>query len=204
MAWKKIAPTASHMGGAWERQIGTAKRIFASMMKSSPRLLNNESFCTLMTEVESIVNSRPLTLLNINDPESLPLTPNHLLTMKSKVVLPPPGVFQKNDMYCRKRWRAVQFMANLFWDRWRKEYLSDLQARSKWTAEKRNFEIGDVVLIKDEDTTRNKWPMGVVKNTYPGDDKLVRTVDIKTSTGAVWKRPIHKLVLLVETDEHSV
>ena len=80
MAWKKIAPTASHMGGAWERQIGTAKRIFASMMKSSPRLLNNESFCTLMTEVESIVNSRPLTLLNINDPESLPLTPNHLLT----------------------------------------------------------------------------------------------------------------------------
>ena len=97
--WNRIAPTASHMGGSWERQIGTVKRILGAMLKDPGRLLDNESFGTLMTEVEAIVNSRPLTLLNINDPESQPLTPNHLLTMKSKVVLPPPGIFQKNDVY---------------------------------------------------------------------------------------------------------
>ena len=157
-----------------------------------------------MTEVEAIVNSRPLTLQDLNDPECLPLTPSHLLTMKSKVILPPPGVFQKADMYCRRRWRAVQFLANTFWERWRKEYLSSLQMRSKWTSIRRNFEIGDVVLIKDEDITRNKWPMGIISQTFPSADGLIRSADVKVASGAIWKRPITKLVLLIETpaEEH--
>ena len=57
MEWKRIAPTASHMGGAWERQIGTIKRILSSMLKPLPKPLSNESFCTLMIEVEAIVNA---------------------------------------------------------------------------------------------------------------------------------------------------
>lgn len=52
----------------------------------------------------AIVNSRPLTVDNIHDPESLePLTPNHLLTMKSRVILPPPGNFQRTDLYAKNR-----------------------------------------------------------------------------------------------------
>ena len=82
--WSRIAPTASHMGGSWERQIGTVKRILSAMLKDAARPLDNESFETLMTEVEAIVNSRPLTLIDINAPESQPLTPSNLLTMKSK------------------------------------------------------------------------------------------------------------------------
>ena len=57
-----------------------------------------------MTEVESIVNSEPLSIDNLcsaDAPE--PLTSNHLLTMKPKVLLPPPGNFQRADVYCHKR-----------------------------------------------------------------------------------------------------
>ena len=169
------------------------------MLKSQSELLNNESFCTLMTEVEAIVNSRPLTLEDINNPESMPLTPNHLLTLKPKVVMPPPGVFQKGDLYCRKRWRVVQHLANIFWNRWRKEYLQSMQTRSKWTEQKRNFETGDVVLLKDQDAIRNRWPMGVIVNTFPGEDGLVRTVEVRIASGSVLKRPISKLVLLLES-----
>ena len=139
--WEKNTPRASHMGGVWERQIRTIRSILTSLLKSHDSVLNSESFNTLVKEVECIVNSRPLDVQNINDPDSELLTPNHLLTLKSKVVLPPPGVFQKDDLYCRRRWRVIQHLANEFWDRWRKEYLANLQERKKNTEEKRNFQV---------------------------------------------------------------
>ena len=67
----------------------------------------------------------------------------------------------------------------------------------------RNFQIGDVVIIKDDEVTRNKWPMGVVIGTFPNTDNLVRSVNVKVSTGAIWKRPITKLVLLMESTDDT-
>ena len=65
-------------------------------MKSHDGALNDESFNTLIKEeVEFIVNSRTLGVQNINDPDSELLTPNHLLTLKSKVVLPHLGYFKE-------------------------------------------------------------------------------------------------------------
>lgn len=79
-------------------------------MREHGRGLDSESLRTLITDVECIINSRPLTT-PFCDPDDLdPLTTNHILTMKSKVVLPPPGNFQK-DVYLRKRWRIVQYLA---------------------------------------------------------------------------------------------
>ncbi len=129
--WKKNTPAASHTGGVWERQIRTIKSVLMSLIKSSPRVLDSETLHTFLVEAESIVNSRPLTLENLSDPESKPLSPKQILTMKSRVVSPPPGVFQKADVYCRKRWRISQHMANMFWSRWRKEYLPLLDIQSK-------------------------------------------------------------------------
>ena len=75
--------------------------------------------------------------------------------MKSKVILPPPGKFSKDDLYCKKRWHRVQHIANEFWIRWRKEFLTSLQQRQQWTEMRRNFEINDVVLLKT-DANRNQ------------------------------------------------
>ena len=52
-----------------------------------------------MCEAEEIGNSRPLTVNQLTYPESPePLTPSHLLTIKSKVLLSPPGKFEPADM----------------------------------------------------------------------------------------------------------
>jgi hypothetical protein len=67
----------------------------------------------------------------------------------------PPGVFEKTDNYCRRRWRQVQCMADLFCRRWIKEYLPLLQERQKWHEVKRNLKIGDVVLVVDSSATRS-------------------------------------------------
>ena len=202
--WERNPPSASHMGGVWERQIRTIRAILSSLIKNHPVKLDDESFRTLLCEAENIVNSRPLTPENLNDVSSKVLSPANILTMKSRVVLAPPGVFQKGDAYCRKRWRAVQYLANQFWAQWRKEYLLSLQKRVKWSSPKRNFQPDDVVLVKDDDVSRNQWPMGrVVSVEKSSCDGLVRAVNVYcASTGSTLKRPIHKLVLLVGADEN--
>ena len=104
------------MGGVWERQIRSVRNVLASLLESHGTQLDDESLRTFMIEAEAIVNCRPLAVNTINSsqyPE--PLTPNHLLTMKSKVVMPPPGHFQRTDLYLNKRWRRVQYLANEFW-----------------------------------------------------------------------------------------
>ena len=163
--WHKNPPFASHMGGVWERQIRSARAILASMLKTHGKSLDDESLLTLMTEVEGILNSRHLTVEMINDPSSFqPLAPANILTMKSKVVMPPPGKLLRPDLY-RRRWSRVQHIANEFWSRWRKEYLQSLQERQKWNTRRRNFVIGDIVLLKTMDVSRNKWPMAKVAAT---------------------------------------
>ena len=130
-------PTASHFGGVWERQIRTVRNTLSSMLRDHSESLNDESFRTFLAEAECIVNSRPLTVDNLNDPTSLPICPMNILTGKTRVVLPPPGTFQRADVYCRKRWRQVQHLANEFWNRWRKEFITTLQPRQKWNDAKR-------------------------------------------------------------------
>ena len=110
--WKPNPPAASHMGGVWERQIRTVRVILTSLMKEFGHTLNDESFRTLLTEAECIVNSRPLTLPS-SDPTELqnPISPSNILTMKSKVVMPPSGDFH---LYLRKRWKRVQYPVDVF------------------------------------------------------------------------------------------
>ena len=101
--WHKNPPFTSHMGGVWERQIHSACAILASMLKTHGKSLDDESLLTLMTQVEGILNSRPLTVEMINDPSSFqPLAPANILTMKSKAVMPPLGKFLRPDLYCRR------------------------------------------------------------------------------------------------------
>ena len=89
---------ASHMGGVSERQIRITRKVLSGLMEEYGHCLDEESFRTLMCEVEAIINSRPLTTVSGEPGDLEPLTPNHILTTKSTVILPPPGKFQQNDV----------------------------------------------------------------------------------------------------------
>ena len=147
----------------------------------------------------------------LNDPLTAePLTPNHPLTMKSKIILPPPGKFQRPYLYCWKRWRRVQYSTNEFWTRWKKKFLRTLQERRKWGGQQRNISIGDVVLIKEDNSPRNSWQLGLAIETIPSNDGLVRKVKVSVGTTNLNRMgqrdrplqtlecPIHKLVVLYE------
>ena len=200
--WRRNPPESSHKGGVWERQIRSAKNVLNNLLRKHPARLNDEALYTFLTEVESIVNSRPLTVDNLGDESVDALSPFNLLTMKSKLVLQPPGKFEEADIYCRKRWRTVQYLADVFWSRWRREFLSSLQCRQKWKNPSRNTEVGDIVLIKESHCCRNQWPIGKVTQVYPGEDGLVRTVQVRTAANKQpLTRSVAKIVLLVEHSE---
>lgn len=213
LIFKKNVPNASHMGGIWERQIRTVRNVLSCLLHQHGSQVNDEELRTFLCEVAAIVNSRPLTVQNVNDPLSAdPLTPNHLLTMKSKVILSPPGQFQRVDLYSQRRWRRIQYLANQFWSRWRKEYLQTLQVRSKWVRPRRNSSVGDVVLILDNNLPRNEWSVGRIVEANPDQDGLVRKVKVvvgmpqlddkgkRHETLHYLERPVHKLILLCETE----
>ena len=199
-------PHASHMGGAWERLIRTVRSVLSALLRDHGTQLDDESLRTLMTETECVVNSRPLTVSNLTEPNTLePITPNHLLTCKAEVVLQPPGTFDRPDLYSRKRWRRIQYLTNQFWLRWRKEYSNMLQCeRKKWTHERRNSKVGDIVVVRDEGLARNNWPLGKIVDVFPSDDGLIRKVRLLVSDGgklSYVNRPIHKLILIVEKED---
>ena len=60
---------------------------------------------------------------------------------------------------------------------------------------KRNFHVGDIVLVADDNVARNQWALGRVENLLPGADGLVRTVEVRAKR-ATRKRPVTKLCLL--------
>ena len=190
--WTFNPPGASHMGGSWERMIRTVRQVLSGLFNMHTRL-SDEMLDTLFCEVESIVNSRPITKVSDSIDDAEPLTPNHILLLRG---CPPvsPGSFSDGDLY-RRRWRVVQHLADTFWCRWIREYLPELQKRSKWQESRRNVKVGDLVLILDESTPRGLWPMGLVTEVIVSQDQLVRSVRVKTKA-STFLRPLSKIVLL--------
>ena len=157
----------------WERCIQKTCKVMKVLSQDQP--LHGKGLLTLLCEVESIIDGRPFTKVSDNprDPEAL--TPNHLLLLRSGPTLP-LGSFAKDDNFSRHRWRQVQYLADVFWHRWVREYLPTL-------------------LVPDESTPRCLWPLGRVLEVHQSrDDGLVRSVKVKTRT-SVLTRPIEKRVL---------
>ena len=189
IVWKFSPPTGAHFGGIWESQVKVAKRLLSNLM--GEQTISDEDLATLACQVEQIMNSRPLTRVSddINDLDAL--TPNHLLLLRPDTDLP-VGPTVSQDLYCRKRWKQIRHLSDKFWKRWTREYLTNLQKRSKWQEDYQNFKIGDLVLVVDELRSRGKWPLGKVVNCFPSKDGRVRVVQVKTANG-LFTRPIVKL-----------
>lgn len=201
--WRFNPPHASHMGGMWERMIGVARCILDAMLLDvRNRNLTHKVLVTLMAEVAAIINSRLIVSVSADPDSPLILTPSILLTQKTGNV---SGTFPQDleikDMY-KSQWKCVQVLAETFWNRWRKEYLPNLQTRCKWHDRCANVKEGDVVLLKDLNVARNDWPTALVQQVFPGSDGLVRKAElrvIKRDTGkaATYIRPVSDMVMLI-------
>ncbi|XP_065094804.1 uncharacterized protein LOC135715461 [Ochlerotatus camptorhynchus] len=198
--WKLNPPYAPHMGGIWERLVRSVKTGLAYMeLSKNP---NEETLVTALAEVESMVNSRPLTYLPIDSEECAALTPNHFLLLSSSGVVQPAVQPIEENMALRSNWKQVQVMLDRFWVRWIREYLPVISRQPKWFGEVTSINIGDLVVVVNE-SVRNSWIRGRVTRVYPGRDGRVRSADVQTSAG-IMRRPATKLAILDVAREGSI
>ena len=50
---------------------------------------------------------------------------------------------------------------------------------------------------------RGLWKKAIVHEVHPSQDNLVRSFTIRDKDGYLYKRPVHKLCLIVTKDEHE-
>lgn len=86
-------PSASHMGGIWDHQICAVHCAMSGILDKNDVQLDDESFRTFLCVCKAMVNTRLVNPDSLSHPDRTdPLTVDHLSTMKSKIVLPPPGM----------------------------------------------------------------------------------------------------------------
>ena len=171
--------------------------------------MTDDVLSTLMCEVDNVLNSRHLTPVtnDIDDLEAL--TPNHILKLRLNVQFP-PGIFNNDDVYLRRKWKQIQYLAEIFWSIWWKEYLPLLIERQKWTVARRSLSVGDLVLVVDQLLPRNFWYLGR-RISVRVSQGYIRSATIKVSrckNGNDFKmetttldKPITKLVLLRSVED---
>ncbi len=195
--WEFIPPKAPHMGGVHERLVGAMKRTLYHMFRPNTAP-TSEQFVTMVTAVEGILNSRPITCVSTDHQDLEPITPSHFLGSApyQQLAEPPGGAWDT-----RMQWRMVQDRLDKLWRRLVREMKGNLQIPKKWLKDGRNFREGDVVVVMEE-KQRGVWPLGKIIRTEPSKDGIVRKVHVLTG-GITVRRPANIMMLLVPAREGS-
>ncbi|XP_052787361.1 uncharacterized protein LOC128222416 [Mya arenaria] len=195
---------APWMGGFYERLVGLVKR---SLRKTIGRnLLTEMQMQTLIKEIESVINTRPLTYVGDDVNSMITLTPSSFLTLNPKIGIPSVDIdsdtdytpYESSAQKLLQIWKKGQKLLNSFWKMWREEYLLSLRERTQTKLKSHRIQshflprVGDVVLIKD-DVPRGCWKFGKIKDLIKSCDGQTRSAKVQTHTGRVIGRPLNLL-----------
>ncbi|XP_077491913.1 uncharacterized protein LOC144102539 [Amblyomma americanum] len=169
--WKFIVERGPWWSGFYERLVGLTKQALKKTLGRG--YLTLEEMTTTLTEVEAVLNSRPLTHVYSESNEPEPLCPAMFLTGKRLTSLP---ALQRKEIaaltcdhlrHISTRDKALEG----FWKRWCSEYLKELQlTHSKGDQRGRQVDIGDVVLLKEALQPRQMWKLGMIERAFTGRD----------------------------------
>ena len=202
--WRFVPERSPHFGGLWEAAVKSMKTRLRRIVNDNVKL-TFEEMSTVISQIESCLNSRPLIPLSHTNDEGTSdvtvLTPGHFLIGCPLMAL--PDLTDPNrSISSLRRWDLCQALVRHFWDTWSKEYIITLNKLTKWTNRSRNAQVGDIVLLKDETLFPTRWPLARITEVHPGKDDLVRVVTLKTEKGT-YKRPITKIVVLIPQTNDS-
>ena len=194
--WSFTAQRSPWWGGWWERLIRSIK---SSLKKTFGRhSLTRTELETTLHEVESCVNSRPLTYVSDEADAESPFTPAHFLLGHAGGFYErstPTPVAYGSDLALRFATR--QSLLDKFWEIWSSDYIRNLPP---WRGAQGKCDLweGSVVLVQDDQQPRLRWPLGVITQLFPYSDGVVRTVEVKTAPGKLVRSipRIHDLEIL--------
>ena len=207
--WRFNLSRSPWWGGFFERMIGMVK----TTLKKTLGLANLtvSELQEVLLDIEFCLNNRPLTYQTDQLDDEV-LTPNHLVHGRRIKPIREEEIFSDEDKIpARKRLRYLQKCREKYWKRWSREYLTSLREYHKIHLGGCNeITVGDIVLVKDENLTRNKWKLGKVLHIIRGRDGIERGVTLKTTTrGRTYEidRPVQNLYpleLRADSDEKRV
>ena len=215
--WKFNLEKAPWWGGVFERMVKSMKRCLRKMVGQAK--LSLDELHTAVVEVESIINSRPLTYLTSGDVEE-PLTPSHLLIGRRVMNLPDnlgydiesgDDEFVVDASQLDKRVKHLGNTLNQFWKKWRTEYLTELRESHRRTVQgsssQPSIATGDVVVIHDESLPRGLWRLGRIQETIAGRDGRTRGAVVKVASRnrqhSLLRRPVQLLYPLEVRSPHA-
>ena len=191
--WKFIPPRSPNFGGIWEAGIKNVKHHMKRVLGTT--IPTYEEMLTLLKQIEGCLNSRPISPMSSDSRHPNPLTPGHFLIGGPITAIPDKNVSETASNRLT-RYEEIQKTLQCFWKRWRLEYLNNLQQRTKKSATKEtNSMVGQLCIIKDDNSPPLMWITGRVIEVNPGTDGRVRVATLRTNKGDV-KRSISKLCLL--------
>ena len=201
--WTFNLEKAPWWGGIFERMIKSAKRC---LKKSVGRAsLTYDELSTLVTEIEAVLNSRPLTYVSMDDLEE-PLTPSHLLLGYRVLSLPDPPLsddpdYNESANNLSRRMKHLLRTSEKFWKCWKKEYLLELREFHRTSQISKGVrdavQEGQIVMVYDEGQPRGLWRVGRIEEVIPGSDGRIRSAQVrvqsKTGRATVLRRSIQHL-----------
>ena len=174
-------------GGFIERMVGSVKDVLRKTLYRA--FLSYDEMTTLLKQIESIINSRPITYLFDDDVEQ-PLTPSHLLIGKRSTQLP-PAIANSYDTEGRSVYREL--LLAQFEKRWKKEFLSQLQdyhiQMSRTATVERVPKVGELVILKEDKQPRGSWKICKVTDVHKGRDGKIRSVELLKPNKQMIRRP---------------
>ncbi|GBM26051.1 hypothetical protein AVEN_62016-1 [Araneus ventricosus] len=188
--WKFSPPRSPNFGGLYEAGVKSFKYHFRRVMKNTK--VSIEEILTIISQIEGILNSRPLTPLSCDPTDLSVLTAGHFLIGRPITSVVEPEIIDTPDNRL-SRWQRTTKVVQFIWKRWHRDYLNHLQQRSKWQFEKNDLKIGSLVLLKEENIPPYKWVIG--KDVIPGSDGKIRVANVQTQSG-LYRRGISKICVL--------
>lgn len=190
---------APNFNGLVEASVKSAKFHLKRILGTTH--LTFEELSTLFSQIEAILNSRPLSPLSSCPNDLSPLTPGHFLIGRPITALPSPDLSDHNS-HRLDRFQRLEQLRQHFWSRWQLEYISELQQRHKWRVPVRPLQQGELVLLKEENAPPMRWRLGRIISLFPGKDGIVRVAEVKTTTGTT-RRGVQYLCPLLDPVEDS-
>ena len=205
--WHFITELAPWQGGFYERLIGLTKMALKKAI--GRRHLHYSEFHTLLTEVEGVLNSRPLTFLYADLDSKNLIRPIDFLHPGAKIGTPilendvedptwfPPNIDSSTKL--ENLWTSSQSELDQFWEFWKSEYLHSLRERYQRTHKQprglapEQPKVGDIVLIENPLQPRGQWPYGKIIQLYMGNDGVIRSAEVLTPNKRTLRRNIAQL-----------
>ncbi|XP_063371095.1 uncharacterized protein LOC134659355 isoform X4 [Cydia amplana] len=174
-------------GGIWESGVKSVKHHFKRIVGNL--CLTYEQLNTVIIEIEGILNSRPILSAISNDCDYI--TPGHFICGAALTAYPEIDLTE-TSVNRVPFWKMCTKLKQDFWKTWSQSYLTQLQSRPKWKYQQTNLKEGDLVIVKNMNTSPLNWPMARIVKTFPGRDGLVRVADVKINN-KTFRRAITKL-----------